>query len=219
MKKKLIATVFSLSFVSPASYAGIPVIDAGAIAQTALVVAEATKQLEQLKAQIDQFEQEANETKRRLEGYKDYGSVFDSSGAYLDNSLGDLDVSDSDIDEYLRSVGIQAEPDSQRLEQYRQDAKRVKQLEQSRARLVSQANRMDALQAQFSAATTPKERELIANTIQLESLKSQNTLKAVELELAMQDKESQLKEKEAYKAYMNKGMQTPEMSGYFDLSE
>lgn len=209
MKKFKLNILFScLLTISPAALAGIPVIDAGSIAQAVALVKEA-------QLQLDQLEREAAEVKRRLEGYMQYDRIFDSSEAYLRDSIDDLNISGSEINDYLRSVGIQPAEGSGIKEVYEKQAKRVKQLESARDRLAGQSEKMDELRGKFENAKNPKEREEIANTISLEQLKAENTMKAIEYELAMQDKENEIEERKRFTEYMRGEMKRPTINGDF----
>lgn len=213
MKKTSVAILLSsISVFSTGVSAGIPTIDPGAIAQTALVLVEAREQLVQLKAQI-------KDDIRRLEGYEYDYDVFGSSGAYTRDSIDDLDIDSATVEDYLRSNGYKYKIDSDLQKQYEAQAKRVKQLEAAKARLEIQAEKYDELQSKFASAKTPKEREIISNTIQLENLKAQNAYKAVEFEMNMQKQENELKEKELLGEHMKKSMAAPEINGRFSISK
>ncbi|HAT5579043.1 TPA: hypothetical protein SMT61_003592 [Proteus mirabilis] len=229
MKKHFIAVTLATSFIfSPVSFAGgIPVIDGASIAESIKMVQEAQKQLKELqdqvktaKTQLEDFRKEAEETKKRLEGYTNFDNIFDSSTEFLKETLKDYEkeLSRTEIDDYLKSKGIDVKEDSELKAQYERKIEQIKRNERTQERLTEQSKRMDRLQREFERATTPQKREEILNTIQLENLKMQNTMKAVELEIRKQEQENEIIESEALKASVSKEFEKPKITGYFNIN-
>ncbi|WP_323085855.1 type IV secretion system protein [Providencia alcalifaciens] len=229
MKKNMIALTLSASFIfSPISFAGgIPVIDAAGLAESVKMVMEAQNQLKELqdqvktaKSQLDDFRKEAEETKKRLEGYANFDNIFDSSTEFLKDTLKDYEkeISKGEVDDYLKSKGIDVKDDTELKAQYERKIEQIKRNEKTQERLMQQSKKMDKLQREFETATTPQKREEILNTIQLENLKMQNTMKAVELEIKKQEEENKILENEALKASVSKEFEKPKIKGYFDIN-
>lgn len=229
MKKHIIALTLATSFVfSSVSFAGgIPVIDGASIAESIKMVQEAQKQLKELqdqvktaKTQLEDFRKEAEETKKRLEGYANFDNIFDSSTEFLKETLKDYEkeLSRTEIDDYFKSKGIDVKEDSELKAQYERKIEQIKRNERTQERLTEQSKRMDRLQREFERATTPQKREEILNTIQLENLKMQNTMKAVEFEIKKQEQENEILENEALKASFNKEFEKPKVKGYFEIN-
>lgn len=229
MKKHIIALTLATSFIfSPVSFAGgIPVIDGASIAESIKMVQEAQKQLKELqdqvrtaKTQLEDFRKEAEETKKRLEGYANFDNIFDSSTEFLKETLKDYEkeLSRTEIDDYLKSKGIDVKENSELKAQYERKIEQIKRNERTQERLTEQSKRMDRLQREFERATTPQKREEILNTIQLENLKMQNTMKAVELEIKKQEQENEIIESEALKASVSKEFEKPKITGYFNIN-
>lgn len=230
MKKHIIALTLATSFVfSPVSFAGgIPVIDGASIAESIKMVQEAQKQLKELqdqvrtaKTQLEDFRKEAEETKKRLEGYANFDNIFDSSTEFLKETLKDYEkeLSRTEIDDYLKSKGIDVKEDSELKAQYERKIEQIKRNERTQERLTEQSKRMDRLQREFERATTPQKREEILNTIQLENLKMQNTMKAVELEIKKQEQENEIERKEAVIKYLNSEIKPVKPKGFIDLTK
>ncbi|HHR6469815.1 TPA: type IV secretion system protein [Providencia alcalifaciens] len=229
MKKNMIALTLAASFIfSPISFAGgIPVIDAAGLAESVKMVMEAQNQLKELqdqvktaKSQLDDFRKEAEETKKRLEGYANFDNIFDSSTEFLKDTLKDYEkeISKGEVDDYLKSKGIDVKDDTELKAQYERKIEQIKRNEKTQERLMQQSKKMDKLQREFETATTPQKREEILNTIQLENLKMQNTMKAVELEIKKQEEENKILENEALKASVSKEFEKPKIKGYFDIN-
>lgn len=229
MKRNIIALSVLVSFTfSPLSFAGgIPTIDVAAIAESVKMLEEARNQLNELKTQVataksqlDSFVKEAEDTKRRLEGYTDFSNIFDSSTEYLKDTLNDFksDIKQVEIDDYLKSKSVDVKDDTELKADYERKVEKIKRYEKIQTNLESQSSKLDKLQREFKSATTPQKREEILNTIQLENLKMQNTMKTVELEMKKQEQENQILESEALKASMDKEFKKPSIKGYFEIN-
>lgn len=230
MKKNIIALSVLVSFTfSPLSFAGgIPTIDVAAIAESVKMLEEARNQLNELKTQVataksqlDSFVKEAEDTKRRLEGYTDFSNIFDSSTEYLKDTLNDFksDIKQVEIDDYLKSKGVDVKDDTELKADYERKVEKIKRYEKIQTNLESQSSKLDKLQREFKSATTPQKREEILNTIQLENLKMQNTMKTVELEMKKQEQEQEIEKKEAVVKYLNSEMETFKPKGFIDLTK
>lgn len=230
MKKNMIALTLAASFIfSPISFAGgIPVIDAAGLAESVKMVMEAQNQLKELqdqvktaKSQLDDFRKEAEETKKRLEGYANFDNIFDSSTEFLKDTLKDYEkeISKGEVDDYLKSKGIDVKDDTELKAQYERKIEQIKRNEKTQERLMQQSKKMDKLQREFETATTPQKREEILNTIQLENLKMQNTMKAVELEIKKQEQENEMERKEAVIKYLNSEVKPVKPKGFIDLTK
>lgn len=226
--RKIITALFVIFTCSINSvYAdGIPTFDALNVQQSVKMVAEAQKQLKELqeqvataKSQLDDFRKEAEETKKRLEGFTDFGNIFDSSTAYLKDTLKDIqgDLSDADYYDWQAKQKIETEKGSGLEAEYQRRAAKIHRYEKMQDNLKVQSAKLDSLQREFKDATTPQKREEVLNTIQLENLKMQNTMKAVEFEMKKQEQEDAVAEKEALNKYMDEQMKTPTMKGFFTL--
>ncbi|HED3891543.1 TPA: hypothetical protein R4229_003977 [Morganella morganii] len=227
MRKTIMAlfVIFTCS-VSSVYADGIPTFDALNVQQSVKMVAEAQKQLEELKeqvatakSQLEDFRKEAEETKKRLEGFTDFGNIFDSSTAYLKDTLKDIqgDLSDADYYDWQAKQKIETEKGSGLEAEYQRRAAKIHRYEKLQDNLTLQSAKMDSLQREFKGATTPQKREEILNTIQLENLSMQNTMKAVEFEMKKQEQEDAIAEKEALKKHMAEQMEAPKITGYFPL--
>lgn len=227
MRKIVTALLLVFACSSSSVYAsGIPVIDAASIAESVKMLAEAQKQLKELqeqvataKNQLEDFRKEAEETKKRLEGFTDFGNIFDSSTAYLKDTLKDIqgDLSDADYYDWQAKQKIETEKGSGLEAEYQRRAAKIHRYEKMQDNLTVQSAKLDSLQREFKDATTPQKREEVLNTIQLENLKMQNTMKAVEFEMKKQEQEDAVAEKEALKKHMAEQMESPKITGYFAL--
>ncbi|MEG9385077.1 type IV secretion system protein [Morganella morganii] len=227
MRKIITALLLVFTCSSSSVYAsGIPVIDAASIAESVKMLAEAQKQLKELqeqvataKSQLEDFRKEAEETKKRLEGFTDFGNIFDSSTAYLKDTLKDIqgDLSDADYYDWQAKQKIETEKGSGLEAEYQRRAAKIHHYEKMQDNLTVQSAKLDSLQREFKDATTPQKREEVLNTIQLENLKMQNTMKAVEFEIKKQEQEDAVAEKEALKKHMAEQMESPKITGYFSL--
>lgn len=177
-------------------YAGIPVIDAGSIAQSTALVIEAKNQLKELqdqvktaKSQLDDFKKEAQDTKRRLEGFTDYSNIFGSAESYLKDTLSDATKEITNMDALKAEHGIEVSSGTQLSRDYETKLKKLERYENLQKVLEKQSGKLDKLQRNFSDAETPQQREEILNNLQLENMKMQNTLTSVQLAMS-QEKES-----------------------------
>lgn len=228
MKKNIVAVLLSSALASPVVFGGgIPTIDGAAIAQSAQILNEAKNQLKELqdqvktaKNQLADFQKEAEETKRRLEGYTDFGSYFDSSSAYLKDTLNDVkkDITSKDLSDFFNDNDIKVEDGSGLESIYKAKVEEIKTYERLQDNLTTQAKKMDRLQRDFESATTPQQKQDILNTLQMENLKMDTTLKAVDYELKKQKETQQIKENELQRKYMENEMKTPEIKGSFNLN-
>lgn len=228
MRKNSVAVLLSSVLASPVVFGGgIPTIDGAAIAQSAQILNEAKNQLKELqdqvktaKNQLADFKKEAEETKRRLEGYTDFSSYFDSSSAYLKDTLNDVkkDITSKDLSDFFNDNNIQVEDGSGLESIYKAKVEEIKTYERLQDNLTTQTKKMDRLQRDFESATTPQQKQDILNTLQMENLKMDTTLKAVDYELRKQKETQQIKENELQRKYMENEMKTPEIKGSFNLN-
>ncbi|MDE9544134.1 type IV secretion system protein [Xenorhabdus bovienii] len=229
MKKHIIALTVATSFIfSPMTFAAFPVTDVLGLAESVKMIMEAQKQLKELqdqvktaKSQLDDFRKEAEETKKRLEGYTNFDNIFDSSTEFLKDMLKDYEkeISKREVDDYLNSKGIEVKDNTELKAQYERKIEQIKRNEKTQQRLESQSKRLDKLQREFERATTPQKREEILNTIQLENLKMQNTMKVVELEIEKQEQENEIVRKEAVIKYLNSEVKPVKPKGFIDLAK
>lgn len=226
MKKTMIVLLIS-SFMGSA-VAAIPVIDPTAIAQATALVAEAKNQLKELqdqvntaKSQLDDFRKEAEATKKRLEGYSDFSSYFDSSSAYLKNTLEDAtkSITSQDLDDYYKSNNINDVKKGSGLETiYKEKVEQIKTYERLQNNLSEQTKKMDRLQRDFENATTPQQKQDILNAVQMEKLKMDVTMQAVNYELQKKNEENTVRENELKRNYMGSEMKVPNINGDFSLN-
>lgn len=228
MKKNSIAILLSSVLVSPVVFSGgIPTIDVAAIAQSAKILKEAKNQLKEMqnqvktaKNQLSDFKKEAEETKRRLEGYTDFSRYFDSSSSYLKETLNDVkkDITSKDLSDFFNDNNIKVE-DSSGLESiYKAKVEEIKKYERLQDNLTTQAKNMDRLQRDFESAITPQQKQDILNTLQMENIKMDTTLKVVDYQLEKQKQAQQIKENELHRRYMENELKTPEIRGSFDIN-
>lgn len=228
MKIRTLFLLISFSFTPVAfSSGGIPTIDGAAIAQSAQILNEAKNQLKELqdqvktaKNQLADFQKEAEATKKRLEGYSDFSSYFDSSSSYLKNTLDDVkkDVSSKDLMDYFSDNNIQVKEGSGLEAVYKSKVEEIKTYERLQDNLTSQTKKMDRLQRDFENATTPQQKQDILNTLQMENLKMDTTLKAVDYEMKKKKEAAEIAQNELQRSYMEKEMKTPEIKGSFKLN-
>ncbi|EKN3347841.1 hypothetical protein O8E94_003170 [Yersinia ruckeri] len=203
MKINLLALFVSFVLASNAS-AGIPVIDAGSIAQSTALVMEAGKQLKELqdqvktaKNQLEDFRKEAEDTKKRLEGFTDYSNVFGSAETYLNDTLSEAKKDITNMDSLKSQHGIDAPSDTQLSKEYETKLKKIQRYETMEKNLVTQSKKLDKLQRNFSDAETPQQREEILNNLQLENMKMQNTLVAFDLAMKQEQASAEIEKQKA----------------------
>lgn len=179
MKIKAITLVIMVSLTSPAVMAsGIPTVDLAAIAQTVqeglIRAQEAQAALEQAKKEFDQNAKFAEETKKRLEGFTDFQSGFDSSSAYMKKNLseltGNIDISG------MRSKYKMQEGD-------REDylLKQIKFYDEYNTMMNKRAKNLDKLQRQFKNAKTPQQKSDLTNQLLFEKLTIDSEIKQYEI--------------------------------------
>lgn len=169
--------------------AGIPVIDASSIAQSAMLVTEAKNQLTELKEQLStaknqllDFQKEAEATKKRLEGYTDYSSIFGSADSFLKKNSDELMNSGVENLDGLRKKYDFESSSSTMQKKYDSLLQRINSMEVHNERLNKKSKEMNALHKQFSNATTPQEKADISNQLQTENINMQFIISQYDLE-------------------------------------
>lgn len=218
--KKVIAgcVMFSTSLIPVNANAGMPTVDVGAIAQAVLMVAEAKKQYEELTKMYEQrfdiAESAEAELKRRLEGEWD-AYVYDSSIEYLDGMDG---ISQSEIDAHLNGIDI-GESDSELKRQYEEKALQIARLDKAIQRTEKEFDNINELKGVLASAKTPREREAAQNAMQLAAMAAQNAQRALDNEMARQQRVNQIAEEAALNQYMDNDMAMPSVGGYFQIEK
>lgn len=206
LRKSLVALCLSLSIVS-ISYAGIPVIDAPSIAKTVeegLVRAkEAAQQYEQLKQEYEQSVRYAEEQKKRLEGFTNFNSGFDTASSYMKKQLDDLtDIKSYDVDSELDKFGLN---DSQSIKARLEGAAaKVKFFDAYNDELRDRATKLESLQSKFNQATTPQQKADLSNQLQTEQINMQYFMKQNELAEKQMEQQDKLRQEQLRKEWMVK---------------
>lgn len=189
MSNMKMAILTLAAILSKQVYAGIPVIDASSIAQSAMLVTEAKNQLTELKEQLStaknqllDFQKEAEATKKRLEGYTDYSSIFGSADSYLKKNSDELMNSGVENLDGLRKKYDLESSSSAMQKKYDSLLQRINSMEVHNERLNKKSKEMNALQEQFSNATTPQEKSDISNQLQTENINMQFIISQYDLE-------------------------------------
>lgn len=215
MKINLMALFVSFVLASNAS-AGIPVIDAGSIAQSTALVVEAGKQLKELqdqvktaKNQLADFRKEAEDTKKRLEGFTDYSNIFGSAETYLKNTLNEAKKDIINMDSLKSQYGIDAPSNTKLSKEYETKLKKIQRYETMENNIVTQSKKLDKLQRNFSDAETPQQREEILNNLQLENMKMQNTLVAFDLAMKQEQTSAEIEKQKAVQEWNKKFFSIP----------
>lgn len=216
MKIKLVALLVSVIITHHAG-AVISVFDAGSIAQSAALVAEAGKQLKELqdqvktaKNQLEDFRREAEDTKKRLEGFSDYSNIFGSAETYLNDTLNQAKKKITNMDSLKSQHGINAASDTQLSKEYEVKIKKIERYETMEKNLVAKSKKLDRLQRKFSEAKTPQQREEILNNLQLENMKMQNTLVAFDLAMKQEHTSAAIEKQKAAQKWNKNFFAIPE---------
>ncbi|EAZ4194922.1 conjugal transfer protein TrbJ [Salmonella enterica] len=198
MKKQLISAAVSavLVFSAPAFSTGIPVVDVTAIAKT---VQEGLLRAQEAKAALDQamreYEQAKNigeDAKRRFEGYSDYSNLFDTASSYMKGNLSELAKPDN-IGSLRQQYGLVSnEPAVQ--SKYDGMLQKISLYDNFNKQLTDNSRQLDSLQGRFSSATTPQQKQDIANQIQLEMVKQNSVMQQYEFAQAKIEKEEEIKQ-------------------------
>lgn len=187
MKKTVLALLLGLSpcLSLNTAFAGIPVVDAAAIAKTVeeglARAQEAANNLAQLKEQYEQSLKYAEDQKKRLEGFTDFRAGFDSASSYLSDSLSDITKSaDSELST-LRGKYNLVSSDSQTQSRYDSLLKKMTFYNSFNESIRNRADRITTLQKSFTSSTTPQEKADIANQLSVEQMTMDMQIKQFDL--------------------------------------
>lgn len=206
MKKLSLVLLLALSNVSFSQ--GIPTYDnASVMLQQQNFIKQLAEMAEQLKiaeAQLNSFKEEALQTQKRLEGYSNFGNIFDISD--LEKSLDSLikSIDSSKISSILQNIDVDMDiiSNSESLKKnYEKEAEKYGQYENILEDFKNKNKKLDELRNQFNLAQTPQEREEISNNIALESMKMENEMKAIEYQLKMNELKRQIEQKNEVNKY------------------
>lgn len=193
-KKTKLVILLSVLNANLAFSSGIPTVDVAAIANGVQMLLEAQNQLKELqdqvntaKNQLNEFKNEALEQKRRLEGFMDYQSMFDSSVAYVKNAgkeWADL-ASNWDDAKYQKMKKEYDIPDdlSDGMNHYFNE--KGKMLDAYAGAIESaeeESKKLDKLLKEFKDAETPARREELSNTINMQRARVEAAIKKAQLE-------------------------------------
>lgn len=199
MKKQLISAAVSavLVFSAPAFSTGIPVVDVTAIAKTVqeglLRAQEAKAALDQAMREYDQAKNIGEDAKRRFEGYSDYSNLFDTASSYMKGNLSELAKPDN-IGSLRQQYGLVSnEPAVQ--SKYDGMLQKISLYDNFNKQLTDNSRQLDSLQGRFSSATTPQQKQDIANQIQLEMVKQQSVIQQYQFAQAKVDEEETIAKK------------------------
>lgn len=204
-KRKLLAIIVSFSFVTVGYSSGIPVVDVASIAKTVeegLTRAhEAAQQYEQLKREYDQSVKYAEEQKKRLEGFTNFNSGFDTASSYMKQQLKDLtDTKQYDVDSELDKFGLNSsESIKARLEG---GAAKVKFFDAYNVELKDRATKLEILQSKYNEATTPQQKTDLTNQLQTEQINMQYFMKQNELAEKQMEQQDRLRQEQLRKQWM-----------------
>jgi len=199
MKKQLISAAVSavLVFSAPAFSTGITVVDVTAIAKTVqeglLRAQEAKAALDQAMREYDQAKNIGEDAKRRFEGYSDYSNLFDTASSYMTGNLSELAKADN-IGSLRQQYGLVSnEPAVQ--SKYDGMLQKISLYDNFNKQLTDNSRQLDSLQGRFSSATTPQQKQDIANQIQLEMVKQQSVIQQYQFAQAKVDEEETIAKK------------------------
>lgn len=204
-KKTFLAMVVSFSFSTVAYSSGIPVVDIASIAKTVeeglTRAQEAAQQYEQLKREYDQSIKYAEEQKKRLEGFTNFNSGFDTASSYMKQQLNDLtDTKQYDVDSELDKFGLNSsESIKSRLEGA---AAKVKFFDAYNVELKDRATKLENLQSKYNEATTPQQKADLTNQLQTEQINMQYFMKQNELAEKQMEQQNQLRQEQLRKQWM-----------------
>lgn len=175
MKKVTLISMllFPLMCSAPAMSAGIPVVDVAGIAKTVEEglrrAQEAKQMLDQAVREYEQAKQLGDAAKQRFEGYSDFSNLFDTASSYMKDNLSDLSKSDN-ISGLRQKYGLVSDDPSVQ-SRYDGMLNKISLYDNFNKQLTENAKQLDTLQGRFSSATTPQQKQDIANQIQLEMMK------------------------------------------------
>ncbi|EGH9360838.1 plasmid conjugal transfer protein [Salmonella enterica] len=209
MLKKILANtlLFLASCFSLNGTAGILVYDPTAVAKTVdeglTRAQEAAKQYEQLKQEYEQSVRYAEEQKKRLEGFTNFNTGFDTASSYMKDRLTDLtDVKSYDVDSELDKFNLNdSESIKARLEGA---AAKVKFLDSYNDDLKNRASKLESLQNKFNQATTPQQKADLTNQLQTEQINMQYFMKQNELAEKQMEQQDKLRQEQIRKEWMEK---------------
>lgn len=205
LKKILVAVLISISFVSVSNSSGIPVVDVASIAKTVeeglTRAQEAARQYEQLKSEYEQSVKYAEEQKKRLEGFTNFNSGFDTASSYMKQQLQDLtDPKQYDVDSELDKFGLNgSESIKARLEGA---AAKVKFFDTYNVELKDRATKLEILQSKYNEATTPQQKTDLTNQLQTEQINMQYFMKQNELAEKQMEQQDKLRQEQLRKQWM-----------------
>ncbi len=205
-KKSLISILFSLSLTSVSHSSGVPVVDVASIAKTVeegvTRAKEAAQQYEQLKREYEQSVKYAEEQKKRLEGFTNFNSGFDTASSYMKQQLNDIaDPKKYDIDSELDKFGLNdSESIKARLEGA---AAKVKFFDAYNLELKDRATKLESLQSKYHQATTPQQKADLTNQLQTEQINMQYFMKQNELAEKQMEQQDKLRQEQLRKQWMD----------------
>jgi type IV secretion system protein VirB5 len=175
MKKVFIAAIAGMLLLSPHAFsAGILVFDTVAIAKT---IEEGLNRAQEAKAAFDQatkdYEQAKSigeDAKRRFEGYSDYSDLFDTAASYMKDDLSALAEAE-DIGGLRDKYGLVSDDEGVQ-QRYDGELQKIALYDNFNKQLTKGAQQLDTLQGRFESATTPQQKQDIANQIELEMVKT-----------------------------------------------
>lgn len=204
MKKKYLIMMIAVSSFFNNSYSqGIPTYDnAVAMIQQQNFIKQLAEMAEQLKiaeAQLNSFKEEALQTQKRLEGYSNFGSLFDIADLQntLDNMINNIDT--SSIKNTLDKYGLNSEDT---IKQYDLLATTYNEYENLLKSFKEKDKKLSGLREKFNLAQTPQERDEIANNIALESVALENEKMAIEYQMRKNELEKEFERKKLHEAYV-----------------
>lgn len=171
--KVITALLFPLVCSAPAMSSGIPVVDVAGIAKTVEEglrrAQEAKSMLDQAVREYEQAKQLGDAAKQRFEGYSDFSNLFDTAASYMKDNLSDLSKNDN-MSGLRQKYGLVSDDPSVQ-SRYDGMLNKISLYDNFNKQLTQNAKQLDKLQGRFSSATTPQQKQDIANQIQLEMMK------------------------------------------------
>lgn len=204
-KKSIVALLISFSVVSFSHSSGVPVVDLASIAKSVeeglIRAQEAAQQYEQLKREYDQSVKYAEEQKKRLEGFTNFNSGFDTASSYMKQQLNDLtDPKQYDVDSELDKFQLNSSDSLKaRLEGA---AAKVKFFDSYNVELKDRATKLERLQSSYHEATTPQQKSDLTNQLQTEQINMQYFMKQNEIAEKQMEEQNKLKQEQLRKKWM-----------------
>ncbi|MEE6032861.1 type IV secretion system protein [Avibacterium paragallinarum] len=219
MKKLLKPTLLALSLaiITPniALASGIPTVDAAGIATT---IAENVKTLAQLKEQLDamneqinQAKQFANDTKKRFEGNWNLGDLISNDDFLrtLPQQAKDILIGNAnsyDIGNLRNKYGLSSD-NAQTQKSYDALMKYAERMNDVYQNTLKRIKNLEKIKDLANAATTPAQKQDVANKLALEQLsfnQEQEALRQMEIAIKTQEKLARDKAKSEFSQQMKK---------------